>query len=191
MALKLYCDFDGTYADTIQAICALYNEDFCYYPGFKKINWWEIDTWGFEELSLASREYINEYFNQPRFFKVIHAYPYAMQIMMKLHEAGHEITIVSMGDAPNLIQKEAWVKKSLPFAGFIGCDFAEYKDKSHIDMSDGILMDDSRVNLETSNAKYKILFGDNYPWNDGWNGLRCFNWFADVPEVIGKLEANE
>jgi len=31
------------------------------------------------------------------------------------------------------------------------------------------------------NAKNKILFGQIYPWNKGWNGDHCLNW-SEVEE---------
>ena len=62
----------------------------------------------------------------------------------------------------------------------------EYKDKSHIDMSDGIFIDDSVNNLETSNAAIKICFGDEYPWNEKWKGIRCANWH-EVENYIERM----
>ena len=63
-------------------------------------------------------------------------------------------------------------------------DFKEFSDKSHIDMSDGIFIDDSVNNLITSNAELKICFGDEYDWNKNWNGIRCANW-CDIWRLIG------
>ena len=58
----------------------------------------------------------------------------------------------------------------------IGVNLKKHKDKSHIDMSNGFFLDDSSKNVITSNAKYKAVFGDIYPWNQDWNGLRLLNW---------------
>ena len=52
----------------------------------------------------------------------------------------------------------------------------KHNDKSHIDMSDSIFIDDSYKNLATSNAKEKICFGDKYSWNEQWEGKRLLNW---------------
>ena len=88
----------------------------------------------------------------------------------------YEITIISMGYSPNLKAKEIWINKHIPYAKFIGVNFKEYDDKSHIDMSDGFYIDDNEKNLNT-NAKLNICFGDLYEWNENWNGIRCYNWF--------------
>ena len=42
-----------------------------------------------------------------------------------------------------------------------------------------ILVDDHKMNLDTSKAKLKILFepdGKRYKWNDGWDGLVARDW---------------
>lgn len=59
----------------------------------------------------------------------------------------------------------------------------KYKDKSHIDMSDGILIDDPVRMLETSNAQEKYCFGDIYSWNKDWAGKRLMNW-TDIAHLL-------
>ena len=172
---KIFLDYDGCIVNTIKCICSLYNEDFQYYKNFIHINWWEVNTWSFTECNCATPEYINTYFNQQRFFDRIEYMDWAEKILDILKE-DFEITIVSSGYSPNLIAKEKWVKEHLPYCIFIGVNLKEYKDKSHIDMSDSIFIDDSVNNLETSNAAIKICFGDEYPWNNKWKGIRCANW---------------
>lgn len=175
MGLKLFLDYDGVIVNTIKCICDLYNEDFQYYKNFRHIDWSEIETWNFDELNCTNREYINIYFNQPRFFQRIEYMPWASQIIEKLKDIC-DITIVSAGYSPNLKVKEEWIKEHLPFCKFIGVNLKEYKDKSHINMNEGVFIDDSVNNLETSNAAIKICFGDEYVWNKEWDGLRCANW---------------
>lgn len=172
---KLYIDFDGTIVNTIKAIVDLYNEDFQYYKKFKHINWWEINTWDFAECNCTTPEYINTYFNQQRFFNKIEYMDWAKKILDELND-DYNITIVSSGYSPNLIAKALWINSNLPYCKFIGVNLKEYKDKSHIDMSDGIFIDDSSHNLITSNAKINICFGDKYEWNKDWTGIRCANW---------------
>ena len=172
---KIFLDYDGCIVNTIKCICSLYNEDFQYYKNFIHINWWEVNTWDFAECNCATPEYINTYFNQQRFFDRIEYMDWAEKILDILKE-DFEITIVSSGYSPNLIAKEKWVKEHLPYCNFIGVNLKEYEDKSHIDMFDGIFIDDSANNLETSNAAIKICFGDEYPWNKKWDGIRCANW---------------
>ena len=184
--MNLYIDFDNTIVNTNKAICSLYDEDFKWYKKYKKVDWSLIDTWDFEELTCASKEYINYYFNQPRFFNRLEFMDNAFEVLLMLYEK-YNITIVSMGYSPNLKGKEKWCEKHIPFLKREFINLKKFSDKSHIDMSDGILIDDSTKNLKTSNAKMKICFGDETGWNNNWNGLRCNNWY----DVLRKLYETE
>lgn len=172
---KLYIDFDGVIVNSIACICSLYNEDFKYYPDFTPVKWWEINSWWFKECNCATKEQIDEYFKQPRFFEKITYMDWAKEVLDELKD-DFEIIIVSLGYKPNLIGKEKWINENLPYCKFIGVDFDEYEDKSHIEMSDGIFIDDSISNLTKSNAVVNICFGEEYPWNKEWTGFRCKNW---------------
>lgn len=172
---KLFLDFDGTLVNTIEAICSIYNEDFVAYKKYKKVNWEDINTWNFEELNASTPEYINSYFNQPRFFNRLKYMPNAEYIIGELSK-DYDITIVSSGYSPNLCLKGHWVKEHLPYCKFIGVNFKEYSDKAHVDMDNGVFIDDSINNLITSNAKIKLCFGKKYPWNESWTGTRLNTW---------------
>lgn len=182
---KLYVDFDNTIVNTNKAICSLYDEDFKWYKKYEKVDWTSINTWNFEELKCASTEYINYYFNQPRFFNRLEFMDNAFEALLALYEK-YDITIVSMGYSPNLKGKEKWCKKHIPFLKREFINLKKFSDKSHIDMSDGILIDDASKNLKTSNANVRICFGDLKNWNNDWNGLRRNNWcvlFKELYEI--------
>lgn len=172
---KIYLDFDGCIVNTIAAIVSLYNEDFKYYKKFEPIKWWEVNTWDFSECNCATPEYINTYFNQQRFFERLTYMDWAKETLDELKD-NYDITIVSSGYSPNLKAKEIWISENIPYCKFIGVNYKEYQDKSHIDMSDGIFLDDSSKNLVTSNALINICFGEEYTWNEDWTGFRCSNW---------------
>ena len=172
---KIYIDFDGVIVNTIKKIVDLYNEDFKYYKKFTPINWIDVESWDFVECECATSEYINTYFNQQRFFDSLEYMDNAKEILQELSN-DYEIIIVSLGYSPNLRAKELWIKNNLPFCKFIGVNMKEYSNKSHIDMSDGIFIDDSIGNLLTSNAKEKICFGDEYIWNKDCKFIRLYNW---------------
>lgn len=183
MNKKYFVDFDGVIVNTIQKIVELYNKDFVAYKKYKPVNWVDVNTWDFKELEAATCDQINHYFNQPRFFENLETIPLAINTINTL-SINNDVTIVSSGYSPNLLLKEKWCKRQfLPSVKFIGVNLKEHSDKSHIDMSDGIFIDDSSHNLITSNAKIKICFGDEYEWNKDWNGIRCFNW-TDVQNYL-------
>ena len=182
---KLFIDYDSTITNSIKAIVDLYNEDFKYYKKFEYIHWTDIRTWDFLECNCAKPEYINTYFNQQRFFDRVEFMDNAEEVLKRLKDK-YEIIIVSMGYSPNLRAKEYWIKEHMPYAKFIGINFKKHNDKSHINMSDGIFIDDNAKYLNT-NAKYQICFGDIYDWNKDWEGKRCFNWY-EVEKYLEELE---
>lgn len=151
----------------------MYNEAYRYYPNYRYIHWTDIHTWDFKECICAKPKQIKRYFTQPRFFEKLEFMDNAKEVLDRLKDK-FEIVIVSMGVQPNLFGKEIWIKDNIPFAKFIGIDMKKYKDKSSIDMSGGILIDDERRYLDSSNADMKICFGDEYEWNKDWKGKRCF-----------------
>lgn len=187
--MKLYIDFDGVIVNTIKAIVSLYDEDFKYYDNYKKIDWTDINSWDFTELKATNSFYINTYFNQQRFFDTVEFMPNAKEILEDISKR-HDITIVSTGNTPNLKAKALWINQNIPYAKFIGVNLKDYSDKSHIDMSDGFLIDDSASNLASSNAILNICFGDKYTWNDNWNGFRIYNW-TDMMKFIEDIEKKE
>jgi len=174
---RIYIDFDGVIVDTIEKIVSLYNEDFKFYKNFEPASWMDVNSWNFEELSLASPEYINMYFNIPRFFQGLRLMDNAYEALKKISEK-YDIVIVSAGTYSNLELKKLWIHKHLPFvAEFIGVDINTYYDKSHIDMEGSIFIDDSYSNLVSSTADEDICFGDIYNWNKEWTGTRIMNWY--------------
>ena len=183
----LYIDFDGTIVNTIKKITSLYDEDFSSNKSYEKIDWSDVQTWDFSELKCATREDIDRYFSSKRFFDHLEFMDNAMEVIGSI-EGLFQICIVSIGSKENLENKKMWIEENIPHCQFIGVDETINNDKAHIDMSDGIFIDDSLHNLETSNAAVKIVFGDKYPWNENNEKyLRCFNWM-DVKRYITKFQ---
>jgi len=183
---RIIIDFDNTAYNTTQAITKLYNDDFMYYSDHTYIDWRNVHTWGFDELELAKDGVINAYFNQPRFFRTIK--PMAnFEVVAWLLRKDYKLTFCSHGYSPNLRQKQIFIAHNYPNDEFIGVNLKEYKDKSCVDMSDCIFIDDTAANLETSNAAIKILFGPDTLWNSEWDGIRCKTW-NDVYAKIRQLE---
>lgn len=96
-----YIDLDGVLFDTVASINRLYHEDFKYYDGYEEVDSDDINTWEFAELKLASREYINNYFNQQRFFDNLILFDGVRYSISALSDK-YNIIFVSMGDTANL-----------------------------------------------------------------------------------------
>lgn len=191
MKPKLFLDFDGCIADSIRAIVDLYNDDFKAYPNFRYMYPDDIHTWDFAECKCAAVEIINTYFTVPRFFERLHFMKHA-ECILSLLSKHFDITIVSFGVPANLKLKKLWIEKNIPFAKFIGLDSNIYSDKSIVDMSNGIFVDDSVANLESSNASTNIIFGEYYPWNTVEKGfVRCTSWIELYWKIMEFLKKEE
>lgn len=173
---------DGVIVNTIKTIVSLYNDDFFYYKKFRYVNWREVNTWDFKECACASAEYINTYFNQPRFFRQLELMPYAEQVINTLTEV-YKVKIVTHGFNPNLRLKQEWVNEHFPKIELSGVNLKKHKDKSCIDMTDGFFLDDNANNVGTCNAMDRAVFGDIYSWNENWKGRRLMNW-TDVEKYL-------
>ena len=184
---RIIIDIDNTLINTIATITNLYNEDFKWYSKFQPIDWHNVKTWNFEELELASRDYINHYFNQPRFFREAVLMDDVLEVIGRLYQKGYEIVFCSMCYSPNGRGKEIFLRGLFPYAKFINVNMKEYPDKRHIDMSGAIFVDDDGKNLDTSNAAIKVCFGEILPWNENYDGDRCYSWL-DFEEFINDLE---
>ena len=190
--------------DSISAITTLYNEDFQAYPNYHYIKPKDIHTWNFEECKCANADIFDMYFNTSRFFDKLNFMDQADTFIWLLSYR-FNFVIVSHGNYPNLQLKKKWIDRKLKLfindtkmlnqgtVDFIGVDFHDHDDISHVDMSDGIFVEDTYDNLVTSNAKYKILFGEQYPWNIenevnraaglGENYTRCKDWMELYQEI--------
>lgn len=189
MIKTLYVDFDCVIVNTIKKIVELYNDDHGYCKDFIPVDWTTIDTWRFEELSLEPYSVIDRYFSQPRFFHNLEWMDNAEEVLLRLSEK-YDIKVVSIGSYENLVGKQLWLLKNMPYAKFVSVRIDEETDKSGVDMSDGVLIDDSITNLINSNAIARICFGDIYSWNRNWQGERCANWY-DVENYLRDMEAKD
>lgn len=174
---KIFLDFDGVISDSITTIVRLYNEDYKDDPCYIPIKPEDINTWGFKECNCATTKEMYKYFEDKRFFENIEFMTDTTYYYIKLMAQIFDVIICSAGTRKNLRLKEEFIKKIFPKVKFLPVNSNKYKDKSHINMTDGIFVDDSAKNLVTSNAEYKICYGKQYPWNEQWKGIRVYDWY--------------
>lgn len=184
----LYIDFDNTLFNSTKKFVDMWKRYNNGKSTYKPIHWTEIYTYDFKELNV-SKEEMWSYFNSPEFFVNLEFLDSAESVINILLEKGYKIKIPTMGKTKNLSFKESLLNaKFRDQVEFIGIDIDVYQDKSHIDMSDGIQIDDE-VRRFNTNARHKICFGDIYEWNEEWQGVRCWNWI-EVLHYIEALERN-
>jgi len=175
----LYIDLDNVVYNTIDVIKYMYDEDYRLYDRWVDVPVTDIKSYTFSELNLLTKEKLNEYFCSGRFFDLVSCIDGAELSIATLNGLSQfPVEFISMGTPENIKGKIQWVQNfnkgfglNIEFNGV----YDSFADKSHIDMSSGILIDDELKNLETSNAQMKICFG-NYDWNKDWSGIRAENW---------------
>ena len=188
----LYVDLDNVVFDTVDAIKTLYDEDFRLYDKWEDVPVEEIKSYNFDELCYLDKKRLNEYFNSGRFFDAvcdIEGAEFSLATFNGFQD--FPIVFVSIGTPENIKGKTIWVQRFnhawSTDAEFIGLHSF---DKSEIDMSGGILIDDELKNLSSSNADMKICFG-NYEWNKDWNGIRAENWSKLRQIIYGEVKRRE
>lgn len=181
---KLFLDFDGVIGDTVKAACQMYNEDYAFHDDFVGVEPEQIDTWDFKELTLAKKKEFYRYFNTRRFFDLLEPMPGAIETIQGVSDL-FNIDICTIGTKENLRGKEFWLMQHVNAGyGFIG--LTDVHDKSSVDMSGGIFVDDKADNLRSSNASLKICFGQEHEWNRDWDGIRCRSW-KELGEFLDNL----
>lgn len=182
---KLFLDVDGVIIDSIKAYCDTYNKLYQSHPDFKPALWYECEKWDLKDVAPLVKN-SEDLFSNPLFFKYANFINgNTKEIIEKLNDKYH-IIICSIGTQENISYKSLWLKENLPFIKdyiFLVNDGCKM-DKSIINMGkNSIFIDDVVSNLDSSNAQYKIIFGDEYEWNKTNKYHRCFNWI-DVDYLL-------
>ena len=149
-----------------------------------------MQTYDCKECNLLTKERLREYFDRSDFYGLTDVDIIFRDVLALIIKKGWKPVFVTVGSIPNIAAKKAWLKDDIIDnhydATFIG--LVDVKDKSSVDMSDGIMIDDHPDMLNSSNAAVKICFGE-YGWNKDWEGLRAKNW-KEAYKILEDL-ANE
>lgn len=169
MKRNLFLDFDGTIVDSVAAYCKTYNEKWENHKEFKRANPNDVYYWDMRDVCPLEQD-IEGAFASPNFFKNLEFMDTLTRYYIKELQKAYNIIICTIGSNYNIHYKSKWIADNLPFvknAIYLvnRCDGNVIMDKSLPNMQGGIIVDDNIKNLETSNAKYKIIFGKEYDFN--------------------------
>ena len=172
--IKLFIDADDTILKSSETTIDILNKKFNIIPP-KTFD--DIHDWGYRSIyGQCTDEIINDIYDSDEFFEQVEMYEDFLNFYNS-HENDFEWYIVTKGHEKNIKNKEKYFKKYLPKAKVIGCKFKSYNDKeydkSHIDMSYGIQIDDRTDCLMGTNSDTKILFKNK---TEGyWNQINSAN----------------
>lgn len=188
--IKLFIDADDTILESSKTVINILNERF-------EINspktYDDMRDWGYRSIyHQCTNQIVNEIYDSKNFFEKVEIHPDFMNFYNN-HKNDFEWYIVTKGHKRNIEHKIEYFSKYLPLANVIGCQFKSFNneeyDKSHIDMSHGIQIDDRTDCLTGTNANIKILLKNNQDlyWNQtdktNENLYQTNNW-KEIVEIL-------
>lgn len=180
---RLFVDFDGTVSDSITNLSRMYNEEFKNHPDFVPAvpeNGW---SWGLMEICPLKQKQLMDYFKSEDFFKNIVFFPDALPVLYQLN-LNYEVYICTIGVPENLEWKTKYFRMYLPQFKYILINNEDCTmNKDMVNMSEGLFMDDSLANLNSSNAQWKFVYGKELQFNENAPYPRLANW-AEVKKAL-------
>lgn len=181
---KLFLDFDSTITNSIKAVCDSYNILYQDHQGFIPAKWMYVEKWNFTD-QCPLIENVHDVFEHDLFFKHLEFIDFRTEDVIKQLCEKYEVIVATLGTPLNIAKKVIWLRDNLPcIKEYVLLVNDRVKmDKSVVNMSGAIFIDDHADNLDSSNAGHKIIFGDFYDWNRDSEYTRCINWI-DVERLL-------
>lgn len=179
--MTIYLDFDNTIVESNKRIIDIINKKY----NLSKTEQ-DLKDFDFNSIHPITLQEKTEMFESDEFYDGLEFKPYVLDVLNKYKDS-YELIIVSKGTPLNLKKKEKWLIEHIPFNyKFIGID-GHAHNKSSIDMTGGIQIDDSYSCLKT-NADIKILYKsfNNYPWqiSDEQESYMYVNSWEDIDSIL-------
>lgn len=164
MKKKLFFDVDNTICNSTKRFVEIYNEIYD-----QNAEWQKCYKWDFSDICPLAED-VEGIFARTDFYnnQLDFHDPYVYSILKLLYNVNNfDIHFVTIGTERNLYYKKEWLKRRFPYVPDKNYHLLEKIEmgKGEIDMSDGILIDDSYINLLTSNADLKICMHKPTKWN--------------------------
>lgn len=175
--LQIFIDADETLMDFMTPLVEKYNDIYD-----KNVTNENIKTWNLNE-SLEKGTDMEQFMNEPNFFRNLKPYPNAAKVLKQLIDDGHDVFIATSAWQESIQDKYESFAEHFPFLKFEQILMIKRKDVLHGD----ILLDDALHNITVSNCTYPVTM--DKPWNKEHDGIRVkdLNEFYDfVCEIAGK-----
>ena len=187
--IDLFLDFDDTICLTSKQFVKLANKKYK-----KEEDWNNINRWDFKDLypEITNND-IDNIFSSEDFFVDLELCEKCLDSINYIKNLAN-IHIATIGTDNNLKNKMKWIKENLNIDfNFNGILDTGINDKSSIDMSGAIFIDDRTDNLRSSNANIKILYKNyhNYSWqqiepNDNIYVVDSWEQICSILDFISK-----
>lgn len=187
--IDLFLDFDDTICLTSKQFVKLANRKYK-----KEEDWNNIKRWDFKDLypEITNND-IDNIFSSEDFFVDLELCENCLDVINSIKDLAN-IHIATIGTDKNLKNKMKWIKENLNIDfNFNGILDTGINDKSSIDMSGAIFIDDRTDNLRSSNANIKILYKNyhNYSWqqiepNDNIYVVDSWEQICSILDFISK-----
>ncbi|MBN2898988.1 MAG: HAD hydrolase-like protein [Clostridia bacterium] len=188
MKKDLYIDFDSTIVNSDKAICAIYNERYKDYEGFKPAEWQKHKNWAYKYICPLIHEHeenpvqvIQDYYGSQDFFDKLEFYDDAKKVIGELTDK-YKVIICTSAFPTNASKKVLWIEEHLSEVDEIiilinksGHGYG----KARVPMmeSDAIFIDDHPKNLHSTQASQKYLFKfKETDYNGDWDGPVVSSW---------------
>lgn len=185
--IKLFLDADDTILNSSETIIEILNDKHNLHPR-KTIK--DLTSWNFNSIYPMARKDLMSIFESDEFFERVTFKKGFLEFYNKFKNT-FKIIIVTKGTLENLEKKSKFFKKLLPDAEIQGLIFTEEQsfDKSLVDMTGGIQIDDRMDCLANTKASIKILIKNfnEFPWNNMYNtvidNLYAVNTWEEISEI--------
>ena len=161
MKTNIFIDFDNTIVNSTKAFIDVYKYRF----PFININYMDIENYDFKPHLNISKEEICSIFSSDDFYDKLELYQGVEEILKLIKDSELFNVILITNCSPESIpQKIKFLKQrelDKYFDFKIYLDSGKPYDKSIVNMSKGILIDDHRENHLFSNATYKLCYKHN------------------------------
>lgn len=188
--MNIFLDFDDTIVESINNVIRIANKRYN-----RNIQVSDIHHWDFTNLydGIPSDDIIH-IFGEQEFFDTLRFKRGAILTLQKFSKRNFLNIVSCVINYDAMMLKYHWINQHLNNmnipVGFMG--IPPHKDKSIIDMSDGIAIDDNAQYLDVTNAKYKILFDNQNDMdvNKHWIGNRVYSWY-ELDDVLSNIISKE
>lgn len=174
--MRIFVDVDEVVTKSILRFCEFIN---------KESEYDKVKSWNFEEVCDLTSNEIEDIFSHINFYSSIKLYEGCVEAIDQLSK-NNEIIFITKGTSSNNIGKLELLNKYFPNLPVITLSNDGTTGKEIINMENSILIDDHSNNLDSSNARYKILFEPykhTMNYNKDYFGATAKDW-KDVMAIV-------